>query len=203
MEPLIPLNYYHIYNHSNGNELLFREYKNYKFFLNKYEMYINSIADTYAYCLMPNHFHLLLSIKDETDIEIFMSNTNSYTKYLSISDLKQKEKLKALFISKQFSKLFSSYTQAYNKVYKRMGSLFMKNFKRKHITEEKYFLRLINYIHFNPVNHGFVSRPEEWRFSSYNTILSGKSNIIKWKEVLECYGDKANFAYCHSKPMEI
>jgi len=49
---------YHIYNHAVGNENLFRCDENYRYFLKKYAEHISPIADTFAYCLMPNHFHL-------------------------------------------------------------------------------------------------------------------------------------------------
>ncbi|MCD4681330.1 MAG: transposase [Bacteroidales bacterium] len=203
MEPLIPENFYHIYNHSNGNELLFRENRNYIFFLKKYEMYINSMVETYAYCLMPNHFHLLVSIKDDKEINDLILKNKFSTKYKAQTDSKEREKLISLFISKQFSKLFSSYSQAYNKVYSRMGSLFMKNFRRKHITKESYFIYLINYIHFNPVNHGFVSKPGEWKHSSYRVTLSDRSSIIKRDFVFEKFGGISNFIECHSKPLQV
>ena len=159
------------------------------------------MVETYAYCLMPNHFHLLVSIKDDKEISDLILNNKFSTKYKAKTDSKEREKLMSLFISKQFAKLFSSYTQAYNKVYSRMGSLFMKNFKRKHITRESYFIYLINYIHLNPVNHGFVNKPCEWGFSSYNDILSDKPSILKQDFVLESFGGISNFIECHSKPI--
>lgn len=203
MEPLIPENFYHIFNHSNGSELLFREYKNYNFFLEKYEMYIDTVADTYAYCLMPNHFHLLVGVKNDEDILSFMTKTKFFKKYKTMANLESKERLQSLFISKQFSRLFSSYTQSFNREYSRMGSLFIKNFKRKQINKESYFIRLINYIHFNPVNHGFVDQPGKWKFSSYNDILSDKPSILKRDFVLETFGGISNFISCHSNPMEM
>lgn len=47
---------YHIYNRGNNGETIFPEERNYGYFLQLYEKYISSIADTFAYCLMPNHF---------------------------------------------------------------------------------------------------------------------------------------------------
>lgn len=55
--------YYHIYNRGNNQENLFREERNYRYFLKLYASYIEPIADTYAYCLLRNHFHLLVRIK--------------------------------------------------------------------------------------------------------------------------------------------
>ena len=60
-----PSTFYHLYNHANGSENLFRNDENYRFFLQKYAKYISTVADTYAYCLMPNHLHFLIKIKSE------------------------------------------------------------------------------------------------------------------------------------------
>ena len=77
-------NFYHIYNHANGSENLFRNDENYNFFLRKWSQHIEPIADSYAYCLMPNHFHFLVRIKDEEDLEkldqVFKTCLISYPK---------------------------------------------------------------------------------------------------------------------------
>ncbi len=51
---------YHIYNHAVGSEYLFRNNDNFKYF--------NPVVDTYAYCLLPKHFHLLIKIKDDVEL---------------------------------------------------------------------------------------------------------------------------------------
>jgi REP element-mobilizing transposase RayT len=202
MELLIPECSYHIYNHSNGNDLLFKDAKNYFFFLDKYQKFISPVADTFVYCLMPNHFHLLVQIKKETDIILELSSKNAKRKYDMLETTSEKEKFVSLYVSKQFSNLFSSYTQAFNKVYNRMGSLFIKNFKRKRINDNNYFLKLIVYIHLNPVTHKFVQKPDDWKYSSYNTILSSKPTFVKREEVIELYGDVENFKFCHTNEID-
>ena len=72
LPPLEADNYYHIYNHAVGQDNLFKKDENYNFFLKKYANYINPIADTFAYCLMPNHFHFLVRIKYEKAIEALL-----------------------------------------------------------------------------------------------------------------------------------
>lgn len=57
--------YYHVVNHAVGNENLFRNDENYLFFLRKYAMYMPSVCDTIAYCLMPNHIQFLLRTQPE------------------------------------------------------------------------------------------------------------------------------------------
>ena len=179
MEPLKPNKIYHIYNHVNGNENLFRENKNYGFFFEKYKKYIAPIADTYCYCLLPNHIHLLVQITEQCDVE------------------------SEIFYSKQFSNFFSSYTQSYNKVYNRRGSLFMKNFKRKPVEDNMYLLKLVNYIHFNPVVHGFVEQPGDWKYSSFNAICRQSDTLVCYREVLEWFDGFDNFLYNHRFPLEV
>ena len=89
-------NYYHIYNHAVGKEKLFIKDDNYFFFLKKYSQYILPVADTFAYCLMPNHFHFAIRVRNQTGFE-------------NLSGL----------ISQQFSNLFNSYAKAFNKQHSR------------------------------------------------------------------------------------
>lgn len=194
MIPLETEKYYHVYNHANGNELLFLEDRNYLFFLAKMREYILPVADVCAYCLMPNHFHLLLKIKDEKTLFQFFQSFKTLEK-ISPEHL-------PLLISKQFANFFSSYTQAYNKEYKRMGSLFCKNFKRKKISSESYFIKLVNYIHFNPVVSGLINSPQEWKYSSFSAIVAGKVTLVNKAEVLEWFDGIDNFLYNHQHPFD-
>jgi len=58
---------YHIYNRGNNHENLFVQERNYAYFLNLYVRHVEPIAETFAYCLMKNHFHLLVRIKNDSD----------------------------------------------------------------------------------------------------------------------------------------
>lgn len=149
--------YYHIYNHANGDDNLFREKDNYRFFIEKYHHHIDSIAETFAWRLMPNHFHLLIKIKTENHL------IETFPKFKTLEKLNEQSK----FIGKRFSNLFSCYTQAFNKKYNRRGSLFIKNFKRKVICDRQQFIHTFIYIHNNPVKHGFTKDLSEWEWSSY------------------------------------
>ena len=64
--PLEPGRYYHIYNRGNNRENIFKEDRNYAYFLKLYAFHVGPIADTYAYCLLRNHFHLFVRVKDLT-----------------------------------------------------------------------------------------------------------------------------------------
>jgi REP element-mobilizing transposase RayT len=167
-EILEPETTYHLYNRANGWERVFLSAENYRFFLQKYQQYITPIADTFCYCLMPNHFHFLIRIKSEKELELTfpkLAEKNTVTLEKSLS--------------KQFSNLFSSYTQAFNKQNNRMGSLFMKNFKRIKVSDQIYFLKLVHYIHYNPVESNLCNRPEDWDHSSYNILRTDKPTFLK------------------------
>ena len=71
-EELRPDCIYHAYNSANGSDKLFREPQNYEFFLRRYGAYISPIADTLAYCLMPNHFHLVAQPATQAALSSFM-----------------------------------------------------------------------------------------------------------------------------------
>lgn len=80
-----------------------------------------SIVDICCYCLMPNHFHLLVREKVKGGISRFMQ------------------------------KLQTGYTMYFNKRYKRNGTLFQGKYKAQHANEDRYLSYLIAYIHLNPV----------------------------------------------------
>ena len=191
--PLYPDAMYHVYNRANGNEKLFLSENNYSYFLKRYAYFISPIADLYSYCLMPNHFHFLIKIKSKNEI-IKNLNTHFPNRYPNLNECTTIE----LVLSKQFSNFFSSYTQAFNKQQKRMGSLFMKNFNRILITSDKQLLNVVVYIHQNPVAASFCTNIKSWKFSSYNPILAANNSIVCCNEVVNLFNDLDNFIYCHS-----
>jgi len=181
--------YYHIYNHANGSENLFKEEENFRYFLQQWGKYISPIAETYAYCLMPNHIHFLIRVLSEDEIKL---NIPTFGKFETFQKL----------ISKQFANLFSSYTQAFNKRYQRKGSLFIPNFKRKEITSENYLKTLVCYIHRNPIHHGFCTTLGEWKFSSYTAYLSDRKTQLNKTKILNQFDDSENFIASHQQQIE-
>jgi len=188
MEPEV---FYHIYNHANGSENLFRSDENYFFFLERWENYIEPIADTYAYCLMPNHLHFLIRVKKETDL----LKINKFRNPTGFENLPG-------FISKQFGNLFNSYAKAYNKMYNRKGSLFNRPFKSKEIISDNYLTNVIFYIHHNPLHHGFCKHIADWPHSSYHSVISDKLTRIKRKEVQGWFGSKEELIDFHNQAIK-
>jgi len=186
---LDPEQYYHIYNHANGFDNFFNDKSDYTDFINRYIKYIVPICNTFAYCLMPNHFHFFVQIKPVTEL---------------ISTLRfdpQKPGNLQKSINYRFSHLFNSYAQSFNKKYKRKGGLFKNSFNRKTVKTDKYFIKLVHYIHSNPVNDGFVESIENWENSSYNSIINRSETFLDKETVIGYFDDIDNFKYVHRKAL--
>ena len=142
--------YYHIYNRGVNRRKIFFSDGNYKYLkgllrrnVPKYEVNI------VAYCLMPNHYHLLVMPRKDHNISKFVQS------------------------------VFGSYTQSINKQRKRHGHLFQGRFRSVLINKESILLHLARYIHLNPVDAGLVSKPSDWEYSNYHEILRNRNTILR------------------------
>ena len=132
-----PGEYYHLYNRGTDKRIIFLDKKDYEHFLSL--LYIcntarnielrdigrdfdrgETLVDIGAYCLMPNHFHLLVREKIEHGI------------------------------SKYMLKVMTGYTMYFNKKYKRTGKLYEGVFKSTHLNSDRYLKYIYSYIHLNP-----------------------------------------------------
>ena len=177
--PLERGKYYHIYNRGNNRENIFIQERNYPYFLRLYAKHLEPVAETFAYCLMRNHFHLLVRIKDLT----------------GLADLSGLDAPPGP--SQAFSNLFNAYARSINKAYQRTGALFQRPFGRIEVTSDAYFVRLIVYIHQNPQKHGFVSDFREWPYSSFHTLLSAQPTRLKRDTVLTWFGSANEMVATH------
>jgi len=194
IEPLVPGHFYHIYNHGVADLELFREPENYQFFLDLYDKYIPPVADTFAWVLMKNHFHLLVRIKNEAEIAInFPDGISSPVRNAKSRNIP----------SLQFSKLFNSYAQSLNRRFGQSGPLFKRPFRRKLIESTAYLKQVLLYIHNNPVHHGFCSHPVEYPWSSYLACISIKPTNLKKDQVIGWFDNKTNFRNMHNHKIKV
>ncbi|WP_372773489.1 transposase [Mangrovibacterium sp.] len=186
-EPLQYGQFYHIYNRGINSCALFREPTNYEHFLRLYDHHISPVADTYAWVLMGNHFHVLVRIKEEADIK----------------DLQGFEKLEGLKnrnrVNQQFANLFNAYTKAYNKRYTRTGALFEHPFRRIRVESLAQLKYLVYYIHHNPIHHGYCEHYLDYPWSSYLSIMSPKQTRLKRDAVLKWYANVQQFQVYHGQ----
>ncbi len=166
---------YHIFNRGNNSCKIFFEKKNYKFFKAKIKTFISPYSSIIAWCLMPNHFHIMLEIK-----KLFIEKQS---------------------LNSSIGQMLSSYTRAINKQEHRTGSLFQKQTKAICLTtskiispswfdhpgyssinirnpEHEYPTICMKYIHNNPVYSGLVKEAEYWEYSSYIEYLNPGINSL-------------------------
>ena len=179
---------YHVYNRAINNEQLFLNDNNCEYFLKKYDHYLSDYVDTYAWCLMGNHFHLMIRVKENFGA----AGSPNLDKDIAKKQIDNP-------ISNQFNLFFRSYALAFNKQNKRIGSLFQSPFKRVAVENENYFTNLLCYIHNNAVHHGIVKSTENWKWSSYQTILSEAPTKVKREMVLKWFNGKVEFIEYHKQ----
>ena len=211
-EPLLCDQFFHIYNHANGKELLFFNDENYLYFLKLFGEYILPIADLYGYSLMSNQFHFLVKIKDEKSVFNYFrlegkfpdekEDLVSIKKLSSASGLDNLDVL-SLHLSKQFSSFFNSYTKTINSQENRRGNLFVQAFKRELLEGENEIKQCIIDIHCKPVHQKFVNKANDWKYASYTAFLSDKPTKLRRDEVLDMFNGTENFIYCHNQKLEL
>nr|NQU89789.1 hypothetical protein [Bacteroidota bacterium] len=189
---------YHIYNQGNNNRKLFFNRDNYLYFLGKIKTHIAPYADILAWCLMPNHFHLMVLVRDVTiDISQGLTVMDSDTMTPShriTSPTRQRT------INNSISIMLRSYTRAINIQENMSGSLFKAHTKAECINcpsgispsfitkngitkiniknpEQQYSQVCFTYIHQNPVKANMVENATDWELSSardYAGLRNGK-----------------------------
>ena len=187
--------FYHLYNRSVSDVLLFKNDSDYQFFLNKFKEYCLPFFEIYAFCLIPNHFHFIIKIRSEEYIDQVISKETFVTaqKYtnqeITIND----------FLANQFKRLFSSYALTYNNKYERKGPLFHNKVKRIFINNDDRLRYLIGYVHHNPIHHNYVNDFISWKFSSFRGLISTKPSVLEKKKVMTLFQGREGFDKFHQE----
>jgi len=208
MEKLQHGKFYHIYNRGINRQDIFFHKDDYLHFMELYSIFIEPVADSYAYCLMKNHFHFLVHIKQPDKIGYFdtrYSKSNDLYKKWKMIFPSEKEKLSALQFKnkpvpdRMFQHLFSAYVKWINQRHKRTGSLLEHSFHHIWIDNKNYLKRVLLYIHMNPVKHGFCKHPVEYPWTSFLPFLSDRRTKLKKDIALEWFDSMNNFELEHHR----
>jgi len=191
-------NLYHIYNQGNNKQRIFFIKENYYYFLRKIRTHVIQYADLLAYCLMPNHFHLMV---DVNSVELPRQTILETNDILPGTQALIATKPNLISLNTSIGIMLRSYTRAINNQESRTGALFREETKAiclnapikdvplwyqrsgatiywRDMPENQYSYRCLNYIHNNPVAAGLVQKPEDWEFSSYKKILNCREGSI-------------------------
>lgn len=154
---------YHVYNRGAHKKNIFRSDYQYAYCLNLIEKYKTKYSiQIYAYCLMPNHYHFLLSQNVDGSISKFLQTT------------------------------FNAYVQAFNKMEDHSGTIFQGAARGILVGNDEYACQLIAYIHQNPVTANFVKNPELWQFSDYKEWIGKKTFRFEGKDLLNLHFEDSN-----------
>lgn len=178
----------HIYNRGNNREKIFRDDQDYKAFLFRIGLALGieseilqqenllsvpssririnadkNLFKLHAFCLMPNHFHLLI------------------------------EQIGEVPVSKLISQISTSYAMYVNKKYKRVGHVFQDQFKSVLVDSNPQLMWVSAYIHMNAVKDGLVKTPSEYKWSSYADYTSKRNLIITHTDFIKSIFGEKNF----------
>ena len=172
---------YHIWNRGVNRTNIFVEDENYRYFLRTYIKHIEPVAVTYAYCLQPNHFHLVVRTRPRPQ------RSSETSEVLTPSP------------SQAFSNFFNAYVRAFNRRNQRSGGLFEGRFGRKPVYDAGYLMRLITYVHQNPQLHGLIDDFRDWPYSSYGAYtIPGAKTRVRIAPMLKMFEGKENFIEMHA-----
>lgn len=176
--------FYHVYNRTNGDALLFANQENHSYFMRQWHKYLGNYVDTIAYCLMSNHFHFVVRVKCVD--EYFIACVQNENTTAAQAFLQHKISVNG-FLEDQFKRFFSSYAKSFNKQQSRHGSLFEPSFKRVQLISHAHLMAKIAYVHHNPLHHKASKTYGAWVYSSYNTYLSDKPTRVKRTDGLRLF----------------
>lgn len=192
-----PGHLYHIYNQGNNKQKIFFSRENYLFFLKKLHHHLLPHCYVLAWCLMPNHFHLMVKVEQADSKPDYNKRVNSRTP-------------SAEELNKAIGIILASYTRAINKQENHSGSLFRAKTKAICLTnndaianawfvdcginqisvdvpEVQYPNLCYRYILYNPVKAGLVKRINDWEFSSAPDVLGMRGGKLINREVIRDY----------------
>ncbi len=150
--------YYHIYNRGNNRQNICIQDHDYIRLLELFTKNKDNYSVSFiAFCLMPNHYHLILRQNGGQSLSKFIKST------------------------------FQSYVQSFNHRNKRTGKLFEGKAQGKLIDETEYLLHLCRYVHLNPVEAGFVQKADDWKYSNYLEFIGKRNEVLFDSEFMDTY----------------
>lgn len=155
---------YHILNRGNGQQRVFQKDRDYQTFLLLLEQMMSQFCIViYAYCLMPNHFHLLLKPRTAEDL------------------------------SHSMQWFMTTHVRRYHRHYGTSGHLWQGRFKSFGIQDDDHFLTVARYVEGNPVRAGLVESATEWCWSSHRGRCGLESNSLIAPLPMSFTGDWSEF----------
>jgi putative transposase len=140
---------YHVINRGNGGQVVFQEDKDYKAFVNLLkEAKIRYAVKIFAYCLMPNHFHMVLMPHQSEEL------------------------------SKWMQWLLTSHVRRFHKHYGTSGHIWQGRYKSFLIQKDGHLLTVLKYVESNPLRAGLVDSANNWLWSSHREAIHKGDHLL-------------------------
>lgn len=200
-------NTYHVYNRTNNHEDLFLLDEMRFLFLRNLKRYLEGYFTIHSFCLLKNHFHLLVTVSDISNICKHLSTKDAgellviEKNFIEINDNQRLEISHAL-LNRQFRRLFTSYSVSFNNKFQRAGNLFHRPYKRKLVANDVYFKKLILYIHKNPLKHKLEESFDDYYWSSYQEYLNQDEYITSHKKTISVFKNLRRFEKFHHRKVD-
>jgi putative transposase len=198
---------YHIFNQGNNRQRIFFKEENYLFFIEKMRDYLLPYCDVLAWCLLPNHFHWMVQVK-EVEVLVTPNETHPMTQSHRMNAQPPGNLVKYRDLNHSIAILLRSYTRAIQKQENITGTLFRQKTKAECLNEpsgltpsfyntrqgtlihmdkpaKAYPQVCFNYIHQNPVKARLVKHPEDWEFSSYRDLVGLRNGTLINRELIK------------------
>ena len=162
---------YHVMLRGTNKQRIFHDDNDYMTFLEGLRKYKDLCGfQLFAYCLMPNHLHLLLREGKESEP-----------------------------IDKIMRRLGTWYVYRYNRRYERSGPLFEGRYKSEAVADDSYFLAVLRYIHRNPVKAAIAPSPAQYLFSSYASYMGEEADSLTDTQALLALVPKGEIEAWHEQ----
>lgn len=149
-QPMVPRAWYRVYDQAVGHERAFRSDHHYELFLERFDHHLGPFVHRAAHALVPTGYHIIVRIRSIEDLPPSASSNPSTA------------------ISRAFADFLSIYVRLYNRDVGRLGTLFIRPFRRELLFSREMVHATIRAIHRAPVAHGLAKQPEDWPHSSAN-----------------------------------
>ncbi len=196
--------HYHLVFKCHGDLLLFKTNENKHYFLRRFTFFLSQYIDCWAWCLLDNHAHMIIKVRSATDIEPAINLLPEADRTISmkrwITEIDNEKRFNEL-MERQFGRFMVSYTNSYNKFFKRAGGLFQSPFRRSLIKDEAHLQQAIIYVHANPQRHGLIKDFRFYSFSSYQDIVLGNPSFVNISGVIDFFGGRKKLIELHEDYM--
>ncbi|MFN5793904.1 MAG: hypothetical protein ACK455_03830 [Bacteroidota bacterium] len=200
---LLPDKIYLVSSVSSVDTAFFSKEEDYLLFLKLYKENLSSVLSTLSFCLLPNELHLVIKINAEQDLFNFYKQNDFFPdENESLESIKKLNQSLAAqnfnVFDKHTQKLFTNFLNTFvaeskNQKQLSFNKIAKQGFSKVELNSNQDIVSTITNLHLLPIKYKYGSQISDWKYSSYQAILSDKPSSINRDFVLNIFGNKEKF----------